>query len=142
MRSTPGRRMTKGAALLAAAAGLVVLAPAPQANAGTCTLGFICGYVGNRLPSSYTVKVAELGVGSETCRTEEGTFTCKTYWLPSGKQSKDIGVKDVDALTVENAAWTTNNNSTWFAAGAWEKISDIQGRWCYVEDGHPACYQN
>ncbi|KAA9377759.1 hypothetical protein F5972_19395 [Microbispora cellulosiformans] len=142
MRSKIAWRMSKGAALSAAVAGLVLLSPAPQANAGTCSLGFICGYVENYLPSSYTVKVAELGVGSETCVTQEGTFTCKTYWLPSGTKSKQIGVKDVDALTVENAAWTTNNNSTWFGAGAWERIHDDQGRVCSVKDGHPACYQN
>jgi hypothetical protein len=73
--------------------------------------------------------------------TDKGTFTCKTYWLPSGKTSKQIGVKDADALTIENAAWTYGP-STWFAAGAWQKISDIESRLCYVENGHPACYQN
>ncbi|MFD7446935.1 hypothetical protein [Streptomyces sp. NPDC059909] len=142
MRSMVARRMAKATTLLAATAGLVVFSPASQANAGECSLGFLCGYVQNKLPSSYTMKIAQLGMGTETCRTEEGTFTCKTYWLPSGKTSKDIGVKDADALTVENAAWTTNNNRTWFAAGAWEKISNVESRLCVVEGGHPACYQN
>ncbi|MEU4765641.1 hypothetical protein AB0H12_20535 [Actinosynnema sp. NPDC023794] len=135
----------------AVVASLVVLPPTAPADPvaatdsvrpmGECSLGFLCGLARNDPPRSSTVKLAELGTGSERCVTDQGTFTCGTSWLPSDWTSRLTGAKDADALTVENAAWTYGP-STWFAAGAWQRISNVESRSCVMREEHPACYQN
>ncbi|WP_155350119.1 hypothetical protein [Acrocarpospora pleiomorpha] len=129
------------AGLAAAGFAAVLLAPSP-AVAAECTLGF-CGTVKNNLPSYYTVKVARFGVGNETCWTyNAGSFTCQTYWLPSGKSSSDIGVKDADGFMLEQP-FRHGILGQVLPAYTWVKIPSIATVWCNLLNGAttPTCYQ-
>ncbi|MEH0830301.1 MULTISPECIES: hypothetical protein [unclassified Micromonospora] len=116
---------------------------ATPASAGTCSFNgqTICGWVKNNLSSSYTVKVAILGSGSERCATwNAGTLACKTYWLPSGKSSSSIGVIDADAYMVESRYYH-GYYGTSVNAFTWTKITDALDVNCGLPRGAsiPSC---
>ncbi|GAB1818285.1 hypothetical protein [Herbidospora sp. RD11066] len=130
------------AALAAAGFAAALFTPAP-ASAEECGYGF-CGKVKNNLPGYFTVKVARFGVGSETCWTyNAGSFTCQTYWLPSGKLSSDIGVKDADGFMIESPFVHGYIGGTSLPAYTWVKIPSNITAFCSLLNGasKPNCYQ-
>lgn len=125
-----------------AAAGLsvsTVVLGAPQAEAGAFD-----GDVTNRLPSSYTVKIATFGGGSERCAVDGGaTYNCTTYWLPSGQSDDQIRGRnwDADGVMVEQSykveRWG-GTSSHWVSGFTWTKFSSVENATCFY-DGAPIC---
>jgi hypothetical protein len=142
------RRFFSAAIALSVLAFVVVLAqPARPAEAAGCLPLNICGTVVNHLPSSYTVKVAEFGVGSERCATwNAGTITCRTYWLPSGKSTVDIkGANwDADGVMVERSyAWANYLANVPIVERVvpgftWSKITTVQSAECVTSSTYGA----
>ncbi|TPQ17133.1 hypothetical protein [Streptomyces sporangiiformans] len=97
----------------------------------------------NKLPSNYTVKIAYFGQGSAECRTwNAGKQTCKHWWLPGGKSSKDIlGTwSDTDGFMVESTYWVNDHGDGGedpkkVSGGTWTKISSHEIARC---DERPA----
>ncbi|WP_066370030.1 hypothetical protein [Herbidospora mongoliensis] len=128
------RKLAAGLATAAAVAAL--LAPAP-ALAEVCSYGF-CGSVKNNLPSNFHVKVATFDEGSEICDTyNAGRIKCKTYWLPSGRSSSQIGVKDADGFMVEQQFRDGYVNGVLLSGGTWVKIPSSAGIFCSILRGSP-----
>ncbi|GAA4577318.1 hypothetical protein GCM10023193_80530 [Planotetraspora kaengkrachanensis] len=134
-------RATSALALLLFSALFSVLAAAP-AHARTCAYGF-CGEVRNTLPRSFTVKAAAFGEGSERCATyNAGGFPCRTYWLPSGKSSKDVGVEDADAFMVTSTYQVGRIAGTTVPGFTWTRITSPLTAFCGLprEATTPTCY--
>jgi hypothetical protein len=115
--------------------------------------GAFDGDVFNRLPSRYTVKIASF-TGPERCPTWQywpgepdgragPTFSCRTYWLPSGKPDDEINGRnfDTDGFMVESnyqvrgAGFRVN-----VPAFRWYRIRDGMNVNCELTDGRPVCY--
>lgn len=137
------RRLSPILALaLGTALATSVVAPAQAASAGVFD-----GDVTNRLSSAYTVKVATFSGPnrSEKCLATNGTtYTCRTYWLPSGRADDQINGTnwDTDALMVESSYRIYNLNGTYQTVPAfrWYKISDGDNRTCELTSNTPACF--
>jgi hypothetical protein len=133
-------RISKVLVAIAAIALGVVLAPSPA------SAGWADGDITNNLPSSYTVKIADLGNGQMPgCSTwNAGWFTCTHWWLPSGKADGQIGLGsnfDTDAFMVENRSYLliAPNVNVWRGAGVWTKISDFSNVSCDESNGSAVC---
>ncbi|WP_157563686.1 hypothetical protein [Micromonospora chokoriensis] len=120
------------------------------AGADVSPLGVTDGDVTNQLPSSYTVKIADLGGGSTSCPTwtaagASTTYACTTWWLPSGQSDDQIrGANfDTDGFMVESA-YTVKENRTGgrtysVPAFKWVKFSSGLNVNCSVSSGKVLC---
>lgn len=122
------------AALLGVAAFAVNTTPAHA--------GAFDGDVTNKLPSSYTVKIADLGGGGSSCKTwNAGTFNCTHWWLPTNKADDQIKGSnfDTDAFMVEQQVLVYNfGTAIRVPAFTWTKIPDGSNVNCYLSPG-PVC---
>jgi hypothetical protein len=112
------------------------------AQAWTCAHGS-CGEVRNKLPRTFTVKAAVFGEGPERCVTyNAGGFPCRTYWLPSGKSSKDVGVEDADGFMVESTYQVGHIAGTTVPGFTWTRIASPLTAFCGLPGGAttPTCY--
>nr|WP_062339376.1 hypothetical protein [Herbidospora sakaeratensis] len=130
------------AAVALGAAVVVPLAPAQVAYGGVFD-----GDVTNRLPSSYTVKVATFTPPNlpETCVLNTGeSVRCRTYWLPSGRADDQINGTnwDTDALMVESnyRLYKINGSYINIPAFRWYKILSGDNRTCELTSNVPACF--
>ncbi|MGC3002982.1 hypothetical protein ACPF8X_32585 [Streptomyces sp. G35A] len=127
--------------------GTAEAAPASKSDItpmGGCTFGMLCGVVYNKLPSNYTVKIADFAGGSSTCSTwNAGSYKCTHWWLPSGKSSKDIrGTwSDTDGFMVESTYWVNDHGDGGddpkkVGAFVWTKISNHELARCEERSGY------
>lgn len=102
------------------------------------------GDITNRLPSAYTVMIAEWGTKQlPGCSTwNEGWYSCSNppYWLPSGKSDGEIRSPgfDTDGFMVENRSYRVRftNRTVSLAAGTWTAIDDFSNVNCFeAQDG-------
>lgn len=129
-------------------AGAVLALVAGAASAGPAQAGAFDGDVTNRLPSNYSLHIAELGVSGATCQVLIAPNTlqpqrCRHYWLPSGwADDARLGSNfDVDAFTVGTHGYEVYTGGLhWLiGSGFYFRISDGQNVNCAVESGRPVC---
>ncbi|GII42459.1 hypothetical protein [Planotetraspora phitsanulokensis] len=132
-------RATSALALLLLSGSALAAAPA---QARSCAYSS-CGEVRNALPRTFTVKAAVFGEGSERCVTyNAGGFPCRTYWLPSGKGSKDVGVEDADAFMVTSTYQVGRFAGTTVPGFTWTRITSPLTAFCGLpgDATTPTCY--
>ncbi|SMC62157.1 hypothetical protein [Kibdelosporangium aridum] len=98
------------------------------------------GDVLNRLPSNYVVKVAEFGMGTQSCRLATTTVRCAHWWLPSGQSDDQIRPgMDTDAFMVEREVLVIRAGlARRVPAFEYTQIGDLANVECRV-DGGPVC---
>ncbi|WP_380141013.1 hypothetical protein [Kibdelosporangium aridum] len=138
LKLTVVRRVTSLVVAVAGTIGLsLVIAQPAHADPGAW------GNIDNRLPAAWPVKIAEFGVGgSHRCSTRNaGSFTCREYWLPSGKSDSDIRgfFFDTDGFQVENVSRYYVSSYGWVPGDVWFKIEDYHEVRCTVVGGAPYC---
>jgi hypothetical protein len=145
------KTLSRAGAVLVAVCAVVGLTNAP-AQAGAF------GLVINDLHSSYTVKVAEFGVGGESCPAWNGngpgngvTYTCRTRWLPSGRRSDSGDFSfwyDADGVMIQSdyeVYLESTGTFHWVPAFTWTRIHNNGTAHCYETLGtwsyyHAQCY--
>lgn len=114
---------------------------APEAQAGSCTGGVICGSARNNLPSRYTMRIADQGGNSRCDVTGEGWRYCTSHNLGAGQRSGYF--EDVDMFTVTQSNYRVRHEggqTHWFTAGRYYRIHDNEYVRCWADASGPYCY--